>query len=121
MRIIIDSGVLWRPEVMRNLKDRGLNLVLPAVAYAERLRQLSQRRQDVRRFHQGLEIARITVEPFGEEEARRVCPRVPEEDWPRLARDAMIAGHVRRGDVLITTNPADFTKLGLGADQIQAI
>lgn len=121
MRIVLDSGVLWRPDVMRSLKDRRITLVLPAVAYAERLRQLTHRSQDVRRFQQALRIANITIEPFGEDEAERVCPRVPEQLWPRLARDAMIAGHVRRGDLLVTTNPKDFTRLGIDGEQIQAV
>jgi predicted nucleic acid-binding protein len=121
MRIVIDTGVLFHPETLRSLARRREAAVLPAVAYAERVRQLRQQGRSLQEFNQFLSKFKVIVEPFGPVEAERYASRLPEEDWQDLIRDAFIAGHVEDGDQLWTTNPADFRRVGVPAERIVAV
>lgn len=119
MRIVLDTGVLWRPAAIRDLATSPHEIVLPAVAFAERLRQLAGQGRPPGPFEALIARMGITVEPFGKTEARRFVPRLTDDDrWRRLARDAMIAGHVGPDDVLWTTNPKDFHALGVPGEHL---
>jgi hypothetical protein len=63
----------------------------------------------------------IEVEPFGQDEARRFAARLDDARWARLARDAMVAGHLRPGDLLWTTDPHDFAELGVAPARLHAV
>lgn len=121
MRIILDTGVLFRPAALRQTLDEPRVAILPAVAYAERCRQLRRDGRDRERLRTLLAFSGITVEAFSEDEAHRL-PSLTRDDrlWRRHARDALIAAHVREGDELWTTNPRDFEALGLARARIRA-
>lgn len=117
MRVVLDTGALYRPQRLRALKGRQVEVVIPAVAFAERVRQVHRAGGDVHRLRATLAKARFQVEPFGEAEAIRMA-RPDDGAWARHARDAMVAAHLRRGDVLWTTNPRDFLALGVAPAQV---
>ncbi|HUR68866.1 MAG TPA: PIN domain-containing protein [Candidatus Thermoplasmatota archaeon] len=119
MRAVLDTGVLYHPSLLDALSREAV-LVLPAVAFVERVRQLRRDHRDVDAFVARLFAADIEVESFGVREALGVSA-ITDEAWDEHARDAMIAAHVREGDVLWTTNPKDFAKLGLRPDQIRGV
>lgn len=119
MRTVLDTGVLFRPTALQALKQQAADVVVPAVAYAERLRQFAARGASRAELDDYLARMRFRVEPFGPEEAARYVPGMMDDAaWQRLARDAMIAGHVGPNDRLWTTNPKDFLALGVPKDQI---
>jgi predicted nucleic acid-binding protein len=119
MRIILDTGALFHPEVLRRTLGLG-EVVLPAVAYAERLRQIVAAGRKPEELARVLRRALIDVEPFGRAQADRI-PGLADSEWRRLARDAMIAAHLQPGDRLWTTNPKDFLALGMPKEQIVAV
>ena len=121
MRIILDTGVLWRPDAIALVSGERVDVILPAVAYAERQRQLVQQGKTTDFLDKMLRTNDIDVEPFTREEANRVSPTVSDDFWESLARDAMIAGHVGVEDVLWTTNSKDFLELGLLNHQILVV
>lgn len=122
VRIVIDTGVFWRPEALEKLAGLRRRIVLPAVAFAERSRQLVKRGVSVDRFLQVLARMHIQVEDFTVRQARRYAVNVAAEAlWLRASRDAMIAGHLEPGDVLWTTNSSDFLSLGVPPDQVHAV
>lgn len=121
MRIILDTSAFYFPVALELLSRQPEDIVVPAVAFTERARQLAR---DGRMSPAELldELARneIAVESYGEEEAMRFATGVRDDArWKKLARDAMIAGHVREGDVLWTANPLDFAAVGLAPAQIR--
>lgn len=123
-RIVVDTGVFFRPDRLRAAADDPRPFIVPAVAYAERLRQLAARgvpAGDIAAFAVAM---RPVVEAFDMTEAERFVPRtgtMPRARWRSLARDALIAGHVRPDDELWTTDPSDFRELGLAEAQIVAV
>jgi predicted nucleic acid-binding protein len=122
MRIILDTGALFQSVALRTLKDDSADVIVPAVAYAERLRHFAVNGASQTDLDSYLARMEFRVEPFGPEEAARFVPGLVDgPTWERLARDAMIAGHVRPGDLLWTTNPKDFLALGVPKDQIVAL
>lgn len=114
MRIVLDTGVLFRPEALRAARSDGRRVVLPAIAYAERHRQLARDGMDTARFEAALAHAGIHVEPFAAPQARAL-PRAARDDavWRRHARDALVAAHLEPRDELWTTNRRDFEALGV--------
>jgi predicted nucleic acid-binding protein len=121
MSIVLDTGIFYRPDALRNAARLEDDIVVPAVAYMERLRQLVRdggSRETFDRFLQSLDCA---VQPFTRTEAARFAPLVSQDAWKRLARDAMIAGHVGPEDVLWTTNARDFLAIGVPANQVLAV
>lgn len=65
---------------------------------------------------------RYILEPFGREEAVRILSlQASDQGWRSYARDALIAGHVRAGDHLWTTNARHFERLGVDARQLIVI
>lgn len=122
MRIVLDTGVFFRPEALAALASRPENVVVQAVALAERVRQLHRDKMDVAAFLAALEKAEFVPEALDPSAACALMPRVVDDArWRRLARDAFVAAHVRPGDELWTTNPRDFLALGLPAEQVVAV
>lgn len=104
---------------MRALAELPDPVVVPAVVFTERARQIRRDGRDVAELEAALEANEFVVEAHGPEEARRFAVTITDDDdWRRLARDAMIAGHVRDEDVLWTTNPDNFLDVGLEVEQI---
>jgi hypothetical protein len=118
MRIILDTGVFFRPDALLGLG--ACDAIVPSVAYMERVRQLRRDGRTARELDDVLRMIGATVEPFGQVEALRLRP-VDEARRRRLARDAMVACHVGKDDVLWTTNTSDFLELGLSPEQIVAL
>lgn len=95
-----------------------VDLVLPSVAYAERVRQLARDGKDVARFDRFLDELEIAVEPFDRAETGVAKLVTDDARWARRKLDALIAGHVREGDILWTTDVADFLALDVPPDQV---
>ena len=119
MRIVLDTCALFNPGIWDQLSERHEDIILPAVAFAERARQIHLNGGSVREFEIILSAFQIAVEPFSRSEALRHAPAMEDETWWRTnARDAFIAGHVRPGDELWTGNTRDFLKLGIPQDSL---
>lgn len=102
MTLVLDTSALWHPTLLRRLTEahgRGLrvDVVLPAVAYAERYRQLARDARDMLRWQTDLENAGIRVEPFTEAEAERLRG-LDDETWRAHARDFLVTAHVHGPD-----------------------
>lgn len=122
MSIVLDTGVLWRPPVLRRAAARDDEIILPAVVFAERARQLVQRGVEPGEFLAWLRRSEFVVESFGIAQALRRAVRVTDDRlWKRASRDALVAGHVGEGDELWTTNPSDFIAIGVPERQIVAV
>lgn len=122
MRLIIDTGVLWRPEALRALVELPHDRILPAVAFAERAREIQAAGREPAELVTLLGRCGIQVEPFTEQHALRYAATITDEGkWRILARDALIAGHVGPEDTLWTTDPEDFKRIGVPEDQIVPI
>ena len=121
MRIVIDTGVLWYPETLMGLSEMTSDIVLPMVAYSERVRQLVNQGQEKRELDIRLAAVGIELEVFDASEAVRYASKVTDESWERLARDSFIAGHIREDDIFWTTNPNDFLELGVPPHQVVAV
>lgn len=122
VRIVVDTGVFFRPAALRVLSDMPNPVVVPAVAFAERARQVALRGVPADALLDLLDRLDFDVEPFGPEEAQRFAPLLTDEArWRAHARDAMVAGHLRPGDLLWTTEPRDFLDLGVPAEQVVAV
>ena len=122
MRIIVDTGVLWHKDAVEALVESGEALILPAVVFMERAGQVARHGWDTAVFADRLRDTGFEIEPFGEAEAVRFAVHIGEADrWKRLSRDAMIAGHVRPGDRLWTTNAKDFLEIGVHPAQLMVV
>lgn len=121
LRILLDTGALYRPDVLRAARSERRRVVLPTIAYAERRLQLARDGLDPARLDNLLTQTGVRLEPFSEEHARRL-PRGALDDarWQRHARDAMIAAHLGPTDELWTTNPSDFEALGVPRARLRA-
>lgn len=104
MKLVLDTSALWHSalwEALATASGRGLiddgrlQVILPTVAYAERLRQLRRDGQDVDLWKRGLGASGIETEAFQDLEAERVgSSKWSEAEWREHARDALIAAHV---------------------------
>lgn len=122
LRILLDTSVFFKPAAMAELRSRHEDVVLPAVAFAERARQLRRDGRALDVFLEGLQANHIMVEPFGHDEALRRAQFVTDDSmWKRHSRDALIAGHVKDDDQLWTANPRDFIEVGVPSRQIMDI
>ena len=122
VRIVVDTGVFFRPDALRALAQAPHPVVVPAVAFAERARQLRKKGVGPGDLLELLDRLDFQVEPFGPEEALRYAPGLADDGrWRALARDAMIAGHLRPSDVLWTTDPKDFLDLGVPSAQVLGV
>ncbi|MEA3201026.1 MAG: hypothetical protein QOE90_2454 [Thermoplasmata archaeon] len=121
MRIVLDTGVFFRPAVLRELAAaEDADVVVPAVVLAERRRQLALAGRRPEELLEILEGNGFAIEPLGRDEAMRV-PLADDARWRRHARDALIASHVGPVDVLWTTNPRDFLAFGLAPAQVRGV
>lgn len=112
MMLVLDTSALWHQPLLEALaaaKARGLMedgrlaAILPAVAHAERLRQLRGDRRRERDWQVTLGRAGVQVEAFGVTDAERVASWVPDEEtWRRHARDYLIAAHVHGDRIGVT-------------------
>jgi hypothetical protein len=119
MRIIIDTGVLWVPQALRALAALSFDRILPAVAFAQRSRQIAKAGRSPDELQEILDRCGIQVEALsGARAARFSIGLTDDNDWARLARNALIAGHLGPDDVLWTTDPEDFRELGVSPKQI---
>ena len=122
MSIVLDTGVFFRPALVRSLGHAKERVVVPAVVLAERARQMARQGRPFSELVGLIEDARFEIEPFGVAQAAAVAHAAPDDDaWRRHARDAMIAAYLRPGDVLWTTNPRDFLALGVPAAAMRAV
>lgn len=123
MRIVLDTSAFYHPKALRALAREAADIVVPAVAFTERAREISRDgRMTPEEFLRELRRNHMVVEPYGPEEAVRHAVRVhADARWRRVARDAMIAGHVREGDVLWTANRRDFEDIGVAPAQIRDV
>lgn len=104
MKFVLDTSALWHAplwEALATASGRGLiedgrlQVILPAVAYAERLRQMRRYGQDVDLWKRSLDALGVEREGFQEMEAERIGASAwTEVEWRRHARDALIAAHV---------------------------
>lgn len=90
------------------------------MALVERIRPLRRDGRDVEPFLADVHATRLRIEPVRAGEALAVG-RLGDEAWARHARDAMIAAHVREGDVLWTTDPRDLLAVGLEPSQVRGV
>lgn len=119
MRHVLDTNVFYHPRALEHLATLPDDIVVPAVVVAERARQL-QRDAGIspETFLAALRAQDFAVEPMGAEPACAYAPFLDDATWQRLARDALIAGHVRPGDLLWTHDRKDFEALGLASEAI---
>jgi predicted nucleic acid-binding protein len=119
---VLHTGVLFRAEALERLARLPSDVIVPAVVFTERARQLAKRGITPDDFRERLAANEFAIEAYGEEQATRWAPGIhDDEDWHRLARDAMIAGHLDRGSILWTTDPTDVRELGLPGERIVAV
>lgn len=122
VRLVLDTGVFFRPKALRQLTEIDEPVVVPATVYMERGRQLLARGVTQAEWDEALDLLNVLVEPFERQHASRFGMRIADDNlWRRLYRDAMIAGHVEAEDVLWTTNPKDFVALGLKPEQVVTV
>ncbi|HEX2021368.1 MAG TPA: hypothetical protein VHH36_01540 [Candidatus Thermoplasmatota archaeon] len=121
MRLVLDTSAFYYARALRRV-PRGDRVIVPAVAFAERARQLKRDgRASPAAFHGSLADRGWKVEAFREEHALRAAHLAPVDDarWQDLARDVLVAAHVRPDDVLLTANVGDFLALGLPAARLR--
>lgn len=121
MRIVLDTSAFYYTRALRRV-PRRVDVVVPAVAFTERARQLKRDgRATPAAFHRTLSERGWKIEAFREEHALRASHLAPkhDEEWQRLARDVLVAAHVREEDVLVTANVGDFVELGLPAARLR--
>ena len=119
LRIILDTGVFYRRDALDALATSQDDIIVPVVALAERLRQIRRDGGDPAAFRRALVRAQFDVEALDEPAATRYSLELEvDAEWRKLSHDAFIAGHVREGDMLWTTNPNDFEALGVPTAQI---
>jgi len=119
MRHVLDTNVFYHPRALEHLATLPDDIVVPAVVVAERARQL-QRDAAVapEAFVATLRAQDFDVEPLGVEQACAHAPFLDDVAWQRLARDALIAGHVRPRDTLWTHDRRDFEALGIPSEAL---
>lgn len=117
--MVLDTSALFYPAALRAL-DPVRPVVVPSVVFLERARQLArQGRSTPPEYLALLRDGGWVVEPFGPAEAvRSPAHGLDEHRWRRLARNAMIAGHLLAGAEVWTANPRDFLELGVPAARV---
>lgn len=119
MRVILDTSALFYPRALEAI-DPAWSVVLPAVAFLERARQLHRQGRMAPEAFRALVLRRgWRIEAFDADLAvRSPAHALADASWRRLARDALIASHVQPGDRLWTANPRDFRRLGVPEDHL---
>jgi hypothetical protein len=114
VKLVLDANALWhRPLALAlaeardsGAMDRGaVEAVLPAIAYAERVRQLRRDGRDVDLWKEQLRRLGLRIEPFGEGEAERVpVEALDDAAWATHARDLLIAAHAAPDRDVVTSD-----------------
>lgn len=104
MKLVLDTNALWHRPLIEALgearvqgcfEDGRLEAILPAIAYAERYRQILAAGHDAELWRERLEAVGIRVEAFGQHEADRLDPSAADRTvWERHARDLLVLAHV---------------------------
>lgn len=112
MKLVLDTNALWHRPLMEALgvakvqgclEDGRIEAILPAVAYAERYRQVMAAGHDVDVWRERLEDVGIRVEAFGQQEADRLEATAKDPAvWARHARDLLVMAHVTPGRSAVT-------------------
>jgi len=110
VRLVLDTNALWSRQLVTALfeaattgrtTDGTIEVVLPAVAYAERVRQLRRDGRDVARWKADLVRMGVSVECFCAEQADEL-EGVADPTWGADGRDHLIAAHAREGGTVVT-------------------
>lgn len=109
---VLDTTALFCKPLMRILtaararygpKAAPVQVLLPSLAYAERLRQIRRDGKNETHWKRSLELAGIQIEPFRGTEADRLEAMAQQDDvWKTHARDCLIRCHVHGARTLIT-------------------
>lgn len=111
MILVLDTGALWHAPLLEALgRAHGMGFVpssiraiLPAVAYAERRRQLLRDGLSTAAWKAILGTAGIEVAPFGEWHGDHLADESASDAvWGRHARDFLIAAHAGEGRWVVT-------------------
>lgn len=111
MKLVLDTSALWHAPLMKALAEaracgiapETLSALVPAIAYAERVRQLRRDGRDVAVWRENLATAGIEVEPFSQQRAEALPQgAIDDEEWERHARDFLIASHAGEGRLVVT-------------------
>lgn len=127
MKLVLDTNALWHPPLWRALDeahasgliaDGQLDVVVPTLVYAERMRQLRRDGHDLERWKHDLWKTGARLEPFGAEHAENLDESaVSETTWRKHSRDLLVAAHVR-GDQTAVTD--DVGPAWAGKDRVTA-
>lgn len=114
MKLVLDTSAFWHAPLVSAIllaakvdatRDGRLEVILPAVAYVERRRQLLRGGQDAQLWRERLDANAVKIEPFGVAEAERVDRQTADDAWWRAhGRDAFIAAHVTQGRTAVTSD-----------------
>ncbi len=109
---VLDTTALFCKPLLRNLSaiharhDADavmVRVILPSLAYTERLRQIRRDEKNETHWKRSLALAGIRVEPFQETEGDRLQAAAHHDDlWKTHARDWLIRCHVHGERVLVT-------------------
>lgn len=112
MKLVLDTNALWSVPLFDALAEArvaatsGLTQVqaiVPAVAYAERYRQMRQRPRGTELLATALERGGVHIEAFGPEQVHRLPAGVADgQAWTAHGRDFLIAAHVHGDRVAVT-------------------
>lgn len=120
--IVLDTSALFHRDAIQALRVRTEPAVLPAVAFTERARQLERDGAATSaEFLEHLHTLGISVEAYSVGSSALATRIADDRMWARLARDALIAGHVHEGDELWTANVRDFVAVGLPRERIRDV
>lgn len=126
MILVLDTNALWDQGLVREIAaaqatNRSfIEPILPALAYAERRRQVSTDEDKLAAFDVILQGMQPTIEPFTRSEGDRVAQQAPSPDeWAEHARDILLAAHVHGERIGISNDqgPAWRTKRTLTPEQ----
>lgn len=119
MRIVVDTGVLGKADVLRIMVELPYEIVVPSVVVAERARQLARDGRRPAELLEALAANDMIVEALDLDRSLRYAPKIHDDErWAHLARDALIAGHVDEESILWTTDVEDFLEVGVPEDRI---
>lgn len=112
MHLVLDTNSLWHATLTEALSiarrtevfsPPGRSVVLPAVAYVERARQVHGDPPREAAWETILRRVQPTIEAFSTQDAHRLVGRAPSTaSWHAHARDYLIAAHVHGERVGVT-------------------
>lgn len=115
MKLVLDTSALWsrdlrdtlaRARALGLMEDGRVEALLPAVAYAERVRQLRRDGRDADRWKRQLDLMGVRIECLCAEHAERL-EGMEDGLWDAHARDYLIGAHAA-GDRRIVTDDAGY-------------